>query len=142
MDKALPSGGRDCGFESRLGLVCGGPGGLATFLPMRCCHSPLWRAERMMWPRMHYKTTRKTKKITIAGGDARIELATSCTRSRNHTTRPITQESLTTDTSTRSLATKGKGRPGVEPATYRAATNCSTTELTPQRRCYRCQQVP
>jgi hypothetical protein len=25
------------------------------------------------------------------GGDARIELATSCTRSRNHTTRPITQ---------------------------------------------------
>ena len=24
------------------------------------------------------------------GGDARIELATSCTRSRNHTTRPIT----------------------------------------------------
>jgi hypothetical protein len=28
---------------------------------------------------------------------------------------------------------KGKGRAGVEPATYRAATNCSTTELTPQR---------
>jgi hypothetical protein len=22
MDKALPSGGRDCGFESRLGLFC------------------------------------------------------------------------------------------------------------------------
>jgi hypothetical protein len=29
---------------------------------------------------------------------------------------------------------KEKGRAGVEPATYRAATNCSTTELTPQRR--------
>jgi hypothetical protein len=28
---------------------------------------------------------------------------------------------------------KRKGRAGVEPATYRAATNCSTTELTPQR---------
>ena len=28
---------------------------------------------------------------------------------------------------------KEKGRAGVEPATYRAATNCSTTELTPQR---------
>ena len=28
---------------------------------------------------------------------------------------------------------KGKRRAGVEPATYRAATNCSTTELTPQR---------
>ena len=28
------------------------------------------------------------------GGDARIELATSCTRSRNHTTRPITQLSI------------------------------------------------
>ena len=25
------------------------------------------------------------------GGDARIELATSCTLSKNHTTRPITQ---------------------------------------------------
>jgi hypothetical protein len=24
MDKALPSGGRDCGFESRLGLFCFG----------------------------------------------------------------------------------------------------------------------
>jgi hypothetical protein len=30
---------------------------------------------------------------------------------------------------------KEKGRAGVEPATYRAATNCSTTELTPQRHC-------
>ena len=30
------------------------------------------------------------------------------------------------------LISKGKGRAGVEPATYRAATNCSTTELTPQ----------
>jgi hypothetical protein len=29
-------------------------------------------------------------------------------------------------------ASKNKGRAGVEPATYRAATNCSTTELTPQ----------
>ena len=50
----------------------------------------------MMWPRMHYKTTRKTKKITIAGGDARIELATSCTLSKNHTTRPITRVCLHT----------------------------------------------
>ena len=31
---------------------------------------------------------RSSKKMK--GGDARIELATSCTRSRNHTTRPIT----------------------------------------------------
>jgi hypothetical protein len=30
---------------------------------------------------------------------------------------------------------KEKGRAGVEPATYRAATNCSTTELTPQQQC-------
>ena len=50
-------------------------------------------------------------------GDARIELATSCT---NHTTRPITLNHA-----------KEEGRAGVEPATYRAATNCSTTELTP-----------
>ena len=56
MDKALPSGGRDCGFESRLGLI--------------------------FWPSF---VGEKTK-----GGDARIELATSCTLSKNHTTRPIT----------------------------------------------------
>ena len=56
-------------------------------------------------------------------GDARIELATSCTRSRNHTTRPITLIAPST--------AKEEGRAGVEPATYRAATNCSTTELTP-----------
>jgi hypothetical protein len=31
------------------------------------------------------------KKFATAGGDARIELATSCTLSRNHTTRPITR---------------------------------------------------
>ena len=32
----------------------------------------------------------RCKKQQQKGGDARIELATSCTRSRNHTTRPIT----------------------------------------------------
>ena len=37
---------------------------------------------------------------------------------------------------------KVKGRAGVEPATYRAATNCSTTELTPQRRHVRHQKPP
>ena len=31
------------------------------------------------------------RKKTKTWGDARIELATSCTRSKNHTTRPITQ---------------------------------------------------
>ena len=36
-------------------------------------------------------TKKHPKKIAIAGGDARIELATSCTLSRNHTTRPITR---------------------------------------------------
>jgi hypothetical protein len=65
------------------------------------------------------------------GGDARIELATSCTRSRNHTTRPITQQ-FKSVWRTRGSDPKGQGRAGVEPATYRAATNCSTTELTPQ----------
>ena len=52
-------------------------------------------------------------------GDARIELATSCTQSKNHTTRPITRQQ------------KKKGRARFEPATYRAATDCSPTELTP-----------
>jgi hypothetical protein len=36
-------------------------------------------------------TKKHPKKIAIARGDARIELATSCTLSRNHTTRPITR---------------------------------------------------
>jgi hypothetical protein len=36
--------------------------------------------------------------------------------------------------------TKEKGRAGVEPATYRAATNCSTTELTPQQLSTECWQ--
>ena len=62
------------------------------------------------------------------GGDARIELATSCTRSRNHTTRPITQLYVL-----HGFELKSEGRAGVEPATYRAATNCSATELTPRR---------
>jgi hypothetical protein len=36
--------------------------------------------------RIELATSKKTK-----WGDARIELATSCTLSKNHTTRPITQ---------------------------------------------------
>ena len=35
-----------------------------------------------------------------------------------------------------------EGRAGVEPATYRAATNCSTTELTPQRQPPRDRRPP
>jgi hypothetical protein len=52
--------------------------------------------------------TRPTKKYRPSkeGGDARIELATSCTRSRNHTTRPIAQVS-------REL--HGSGLNGLEP---------------------------
>ena len=66
-------------------------------------------------------------------GDARIELATSCTRSRNHTTRPITQLlRQRPKKKQKTLGTKRQGRAGVEPATYRAATDCSTTELTPR----------
>jgi hypothetical protein len=78
MDKALPSGGRDCGFESRLGLfgtLFSGPGPLAVV-----CGA----AGQKFWP--HRQRGGGGEK----GGDARIELATSCTLSKNHTTRPIT----------------------------------------------------
>jgi hypothetical protein len=44
-------------------------------------------------------------------------------RARDHVYRPEAQAVL--------LDPDQKGRAGVEPATYRAATNCSTTELTP-----------
>jgi hypothetical protein len=39
-----------------------------------------------------HRRKKGSTKVQKRGGDARIELATSCTRSRNHTTRPITQE--------------------------------------------------
>jgi hypothetical protein len=77
--------------------------------------------------------TQKRLKQSTKGGDARIELATSCTQSRNHTTRPITLEPAWAGQTTGFDTQKRQGRAGVEPATYRAATNCSTTELTPQR---------
>jgi hypothetical protein len=80
MDKALPSGGRDCGFESRLGLfgiLFAEPGPLAVVCGLRCSGAKLLAAP----------PTRGGRK---KGGDARIELATSCTLSKNHTTRPIT----------------------------------------------------
>ena len=80
MDKALPSGGRDCGFESRLGLpflsvdeACG----LGRVVLCSGYYLVLW--------------TERDQKSGYGRGDARIELATSCTLSKNHTTRPITR---------------------------------------------------
>jgi hypothetical protein len=81
MDKALPSGGRDCGFESRLGLVStlfSGPDPLAVICGLWCSGAKVLAA-----PATRGGGGKK-------GGDARIELATSCTLSKNHTTRPIT----------------------------------------------------
>ncbi len=63
MDKAPAYGAGDSGFESQYGLV---------FFVFFCLTFLLHQVEKER-------------------GDARIELATSCTRSRNHTTRPITQ---------------------------------------------------
>ena len=80
MDKALPSGGRDCGFESRLGLIgilFSGPGPLTLVCG-------LWGSGAKILASAPTRGRRKK------GGDARIELATSCTLSKNHTTRPIT----------------------------------------------------
>jgi hypothetical protein len=82
MDKALPSGGRDCGFESRLGLLdtlFSGPGPLAVVCGLRCNGAKVLAAPANAAGGWGGK-----------GGDARIELATSCTLSKNHTTRPIT----------------------------------------------------
>jgi hypothetical protein len=60
MDKAPAYGTGDSGFETQYGLLL-----LVLFCPLYFVKE-------------------------IKGGDARIELATSCTRRRNHTTRPIT----------------------------------------------------
>ena len=82
MDKALPSGGRDCGFESRLGLSQGNRHLFCPLVVVFCVQLAVWQAPN----RKKTAIRRKTKKR----GDARIELATSCTLSKNHTTRPIT----------------------------------------------------
>ena len=71
MDKAPAYGAGDSGFESQYGL---------TFF----CAKLLRQSHRR-------RVLRMKGSVEKNGGDARIELATSCTRSRNHTTRPITQ---------------------------------------------------
>ena len=88
MDKAPAYGAGDSGFESQYGL---------TFFAWKTKIidvPPGAHIERGLTPSflaMLQHMTKKNKKKRKKRGDARIELATSCTRSRNHTTRPITQ---------------------------------------------------
>ena len=118
MDKAPAYGAGDSGFESQYGLI--------FFCLFFTAVSWSWR---VIPPFGHGQTHPTKKKGDTTRGDARIELATSCTRSRNHTTRPITQLSTARPAQTKK---RMQGHAGVEPATYRAATDCSTTELTPR----------
>ena len=94
MDKAPAYGAGDSGFESQYGLnlflsrsvqniFCLWGGDSSRNLSS-CCPQTDVRYGCTWWLQ---KRKRKQK-----GGDTRIELVTSCTRSRNHTTRPITQE--------------------------------------------------
>jgi hypothetical protein len=78
MDKAPAYGAGDSGFESQYGLK-------NTF----CNHHVSPSSRTVLLRRTFSHTSSNIKKETR--GDARIELATSCTRSRNHTTRPITR---------------------------------------------------
>jgi hypothetical protein len=108
MDKAPAYGAGDSGFESQYGLS------FFFFLPgsTHRTQANTRRSANTQHTHIHTHTHTHThthnktdckkrlhpdarlavrRSLLGKGGDARIELATSCTRSRNHTTRPITQ---------------------------------------------------
>ena len=100
MDKAPAYGAGDSGFESQYGLNLFLFRSLQTIFFVRVRegwltisqadpspYRPRLTLDAYGLPWMQKRLQQSTK-----GGDARIELATSCTRSRNHTTRPITLE--------------------------------------------------
>jgi hypothetical protein len=97
MDKAPAYGAGDSGFESQYGLnifLLDTMQDIFCTRLRRLVHGPPERISRY-YPRHTLDvdltlTTPKKTRQSAKGGDARIELATSCTRSRNHTTRPIT----------------------------------------------------
>jgi hypothetical protein len=89
MDKAPAYGAGDSGFESQYGLV---------FFLVSCVFCSAVLA---------YSSTENENKNR---GDARIELATSCTRSRNHTTRPITRGGHGRQNDTTSDKRKGRAK--------------------------------
>ena len=96
MDKAPAYGAGDSGFESQYGL------NLFLFRSVQNVFC-LWGGDSPInlsscCPRLMSDTGRAggckkgSEEVQGKRGDTRIELVTSCTRSRNHTTRPITQE--------------------------------------------------
>ena len=98
MDKAPAYGAGDSGFESQYGLNLFLFRSLQTIFFVRVREG--WLTISQADPSPYRPTlsldayglprTQKRLQQSTKGGDARIELATSCTRSRNHTTRPIT----------------------------------------------------
>jgi hypothetical protein len=133
MDKAPAYGAGDSGFESQYGLLSFSLRHLSFFLCQLgsfCC--PLFRPKRLSIMRSDSVSIEEKKAPQKEGV------------MRESNSRPPAPEAgiIPLDQSPRGrtlparLAPKRKGRAGVEPATYRAATNCSTTELTPRRRSY------
>ena len=95
MDKAPAYGAGDSGFESQYGLNIFLFRSLQTIFFVRVRERWFTIPQGVPspyrpWTLMFLPRTQKRLKQSTKGGDARIELATSCTRSRNHTTRPIT----------------------------------------------------
>jgi hypothetical protein len=138
MDKAPAYGAGDSGFESQYGLnsfsFFSWPGSARFLSP---CSRRYAQTDQPI-PESFVLSVELTKKV--------IEQKKGVMRESN--SRPPAPEAgiIPLDQSPESqdgtaqrrhlnAGAKEQGRAGVEPATYRAATNCSTTELTPQRQC-------
>ena len=84
----------------------------------------------MDWVLKLGRKRRKTQKNCKIRGDARIELATSCTLSKNHTTRPITLVSKNAVVGTRKaggLPHQKMRSPGIEPGSITWQATIITT---------------
>jgi hypothetical protein len=140
MDKAPAYGAGDSGFESQYGLhsfsIFSWPGSARFLSP---CSRRYAQTDQPI-PESFVLSVELTKKV--------IEQKKGVMRESN--SRPPAPEAgiipldqspgsqdVTAQRRDMNAGAKEKGRAGVEPATYRAATNCSTTELTPQRQCQR-----
>ena len=92
MDKAPAYGAGDSGFESQYGLIFFVSLPLKPVVPTFLIFC-LGRTANLSLVLTLRGSISRHSPDQKKGGDARIELATSCTRSRNHTTRPITRRS-------------------------------------------------
>jgi hypothetical protein len=139
MDKAPAYGAGDSGFESQYGLLSFSLSHLSFFL---CQFGSFF------CPPLFPKRLSIIRNDSVSIEEKKAPQKEGVMRESN--SRPPAPEAgiIPLDQSPRRramfahLAPKGKGRAGVEPATYRAATNCSTTELTPRRRSYLYRQPP